>query len=240
MSPLEAADCMSRTLVVMAKAPVPRDVKTRLCPPLDHQTAAQLHWCFVKDTLEKLSSLSDVEIAIAFTPKSALLRFQAIAPWCRRFLVQTGKDLGERMLNCFRQLCDPGRSVAIVGSDAPTLPVGLVDQAFESLSRGTADVVVGPCSDGGYYLIGMNVPIPQLFRDIDWSTPTVLDKTIALLTQMHVRYDLLPEWYDVDTPEELARLVDEILSPGGSATSVRNTAAFLTGLVERGTLPRPH
>jgi hypothetical protein len=94
-------------------------------------------------------------------------------------------------------------------SDSPTLPPAYVAQAF-TLLDGDADAVFGPCRDGGYYLVGMKRPLPALLREVQMSTPTVLADTLAIAARDGVRVALLPEWYDVDTGEELAHLAYEL------------------------------
>ena len=119
--------------------------------------------------------------------------------------VQLGADLGERILNAFREILDRGHpSVAIVGSDAASLPPDRMNQAFDLLRE--SDVVLGPCHDGGYYLIALHTPRPELMRDICWGTSTVLSDTVTRAAEIGASVALLDPWYDVDTPEDLALL----------------------------------
>ena len=107
-------------------------------------------------------------------------------------------------------------------SDSPTLPPAYITEAFSQLD-GAADVVIGPCRDGGYYLIGMKHPHPRLLREVQMSTPHVLRDTLALAAELGVRVALLPEWYDVDTVSELAELRAELATTnhGVAAHTVR-------------------
>ena len=112
-------------------------------------------------------------------------------------------------------------------SDSPTLPPHYVAQAY-TLLDGDADVVFGPCRDGGYYLVGMKRPLPALLREVQMSTPTVLADTLAIAARDGVRVGLLPEWYDVDTGEELAQLVGELQN--GTAAPAEHTRRGLAAL----------
>ncbi len=221
---------MRRTLVVMAKAPIPGEVKTRLCPPLDGRQCAQLHESFVLDTLEKASAVPDAELVISYAPAGMLSFFREAAPDADGYLLQKGKDLGKRLWHCLERVCEPGRAVVVIGADSPTLPVRCLELAFDALASGRVDVVLGPVSDGGYYLIGMTFPYPELFEGINWSTPEVLDKSIERTAELGLDWYLLPEWYDVDTPADLTRLKKELLSlPAGNRTA-HHTREFLARL----------
>lgn len=96
-----------------------------------------------------------------------------------------------------------------MNSDSPSLPIASLRQAFTELDQG-CDVVLGPCDDGGYYLIGLRQPQPRLLHEVRMSTPTVVAETLALAHAMGLRTALLPPWYDVDTATELWRLRDEL------------------------------
>lgn len=112
-------------------------------------------------------------------------------------VIQQGKDLGERMKYAFAEAFRNGyKKVVIIGSDCAELSSGIIEQAFDSL--GKQDVVVGPSVDGGYYLLGMKRLHPNLFEDIEWSTPVVLSKTLERVKQERLGLHLLPELNDVD------------------------------------------
>ena len=154
-------------LVVMAKAPRPGEVKTRLVPPLRPEDAAALHRCCVLDTLEKVSRLDGVDIALAYWPPDAEAEFDKL--WSGeggglRFS-QAGRDLGERMLTCFRRVFDAGyRCAALHGTDIPLASAGELARGFERLRRDSTDLVLGPTDDGGYYFIGARAVHPELFE----------------------------------------------------------------------------
>jgi rSAM/selenodomain-associated transferase 1 len=191
-------------LVVVAKAPVPGQVKTRLIPPLTSAEAADLYRCFLEDRIIAMNSLRGVDLAIAYTPSDARGMF---VPFSRNefsLFSQKGKDLGERLSRIFEEkLADGYDAVSIIDSDSPDLPPSTVQESFERLLSDQADVVFGPCHDGGYYLVGMRKPHPQLFCDIPWSTETVLANTLETAKKMGLKTNLLPRWNDLDTFEDL-------------------------------------
>jgi rSAM/selenodomain-associated transferase 1 len=123
--------------------------------------------------------------------------------------IQSEGDLGERLSQLFLTSCGRGISrVVVLGSDSPTLPLDVVNEAFDELA--THEVVLGPAEDGGYYLLGARRWIPGIFRDIPWGTAEVLDTTIAALDREDISYRRLPAWYDIDRDEDLRKLRSEI------------------------------
>jgi rSAM/selenodomain-associated transferase 1 len=213
--------------MVVAKKPAPGQTKTRLCPPLTSETAAALYECFLHDTLEIMRSTPDVTRAIVYLPEDAESYFEELAPDFVRSL-QEGADLGERLDNLLTAAFNQGASLAVVmDSDSPTLPVAYLNQAFQDL-QADADVVLGPCEDGGYYLIGLKAPQPRLLREVQMSTPHVLHDTLAIANELRLRVALLPTWYDVDTANELQRLRQELQNDAATgASSAKHTRAFL-------------
>jgi rSAM/selenodomain-associated transferase 1 len=199
---------MQNVLLVVAKKPAPGQTKTRLCPPLNSEQAAELYECFLCDTLALMRNIPDVKPKIVYLPQNADNYFRNLAP-DMDLLQQRGDSLGERLDNLLTDvLLDGADKAVVINSDSPTLPAEYLVQAFEQLSA--ADVVLGPAFDGGYYLIGMKEPQPHLLRKVQMSTPNVLQDTLELARTKSVSVSLLPEWYDVDTVEELHRLQIEI------------------------------
>ena len=109
----------------------------------------------------------------------------------------------------------PGPAAIAVDSDSPTLPMAYVREAAAVLGEDRADVVLGPCEDGGYYLIGTRQPHPGLFEGILWSTAQVLGMTLEKARVLDLRVHLLPSWFDVDTERDLRRLHEEMIRQGG-------------------------
>jgi rSAM/selenodomain-associated transferase 1 len=199
---------MKRALLIVAKRPMPRQTKTRLCPPLLPEQAAQLYECFLRDTLDVARAVPAVTRYIAFLPHGESEYFRQLAPDFD-LTPQGGESLGERLDNALtRCLSDGHERAVIMDSDSPTLPSAYVAQAFDGLDD--ADVTLGPCEDGGYYLIGLKRPQPRLLREVRMSTPHVLRDTLALANEAGLRVALLPTWYDVDTLQELQRLHNEL------------------------------
>ncbi len=191
----------------MAKAPVCGTVKTRLVPPLTLEQATELYRALLQDQLEHLTALESAELYLAFTPADALPLIASMAPGGYGCFAQRGGDLGERMNDVFAELRRRGHgNLIVIGSDLPPVPLGTFDQAFAQLSGGGKRVVLGPSRDGGYYLIGMNQPVPEMFSGMTWSDERVFEATTDRLTQLGIDFGLLPEWFDVDTVEDLDSL----------------------------------
>ncbi len=197
---------MSRAFTIMAKAPRAGEVKTRLCPPLSAEEAAELSRCFLVDTLAKVNLLGAATPVLSYTPDEARDFFQALAPGFL-LLPQRGVDLGARMAHCFAQLFHRGYTdVLLMGSDLPTLPQDVLWQALDLMAQPQTDVVLGPSEDGGYYLIGLRTLHRELFEAMTWSTSRVLAETVERAETKGLQVAYLPDWFDVDTPEDLERL----------------------------------
>jgi uncharacterized protein len=221
---------LTRMLLVVAKQPAPGQTKTRLCPPLTGEMAAQLYSCFLADTLDIMRRVPGVSRTIAYLPEDAGGYFRRLAPDLS-LTPQRGESLGERLDHLIVDaLANGAAQVVVMDSDSPTLPPAYVAQAFEELAAG-ADVVLGPCQDGGYYLVGMTRPHPRLLREVQMSTPTVLRDTLAIAAEVGARVALLPQWYDVDTVSELENLRTEL--HGVDAQVAFQTRRFLERLNER-------
>jgi len=228
------------SLGIFAKYPEPGRAKTRLIPALGPQGAAALHKQLVRHTLNgvgELLGLREVEAQIwtaGADPRAFADRFGTPLP-C---VAQRDGDLGQRMLAAFREMLRASRSGVIIGTDCPDLSAGLLDLAFEALH--TADVVLGPASDGGYYLIGLKRPVPALFENVEWSTSTVLARTLERASALGLSVRLLPTLSDVDEPQDLAvwERVRATMSPAGEAPMLSiivptlNEAGRIGGLVD--------
>lgn len=194
-------------LAIMAKVPIPGQVKTRLCPPLTPDQAAGLARCFLQDRVEQIAGIEAAEPIVAFTPAEGADELRRLLPGPVRLVPQNGADLGARLDRVLTDLLGDGSPGAIaVDADSPSLPTAFLRQACAHLLDGTAEVVLGPCEDGGYYLVGLRAPAPELFRAMPWSTPAVLGETLARIGRLGRRLALLPPWFDVDRGEDLARL----------------------------------
>jgi len=214
-------------LIVVAKQPAPGRTKTRLSPPLKPEQACSLYECFLKDTLDLIRQVKQVHPVIAFLPAGADTYFQQLATDFE-LIQQNGSDLGARLDNAISGYLSRGyERVVIMNSDSPTLPSAYLSRSFETL-KAEVDVVLGPCEDGGYYLIGVKRPIPRLLREVKMSTQTVTVDTIALAAEENLRVHLLPTWYDVDDAASLKRLAKEVRN--GNPGIATNTRKFMVHL----------
>ena len=204
----------STALVIFAKAPIPGEVNTRLCPPLTPDEAATLHGSFVLDMLER------TKLAVA-TFQLPFQRYLACAPSSEhvffkimeerqgvRLLDQVGEDLGHRIhRTCVDLFAKGHKQVIIVGTDVPTLPLSVYQEAFAILGR--SDVVLGPALDGGYYLIGLTQPTEKLFAGVPWSTDQVFAITQQQAKTLGLSVGLTTAWRDMDTIADLQALIAE-------------------------------
>ncbi len=217
---------MNRALIIVAKQPEAGRTKTRLSPPLNGQQAAALYHHFLLDTLELMQQVEIAQPILAYTPDEALPFFRDLAPDGFEFVPQVGPDLGERLHNVLSACLQNGYQQAVVmDSDSPTLPVDTLRRAFRELDEPATDVVLGPCEDGGYYLIGLKEPCADLFRGVPMSTPQVAAETLQRAQEQGLRVAQLPRWYDVDLYADIQRLDEELCAlPDDRA---RHTRAFL-------------
>jgi rSAM/selenodomain-associated transferase 1 len=212
-------------LCIMAKAPEAGRVKTRLSPPLSPDDAAELYRCFLLDKIAQTRGVAGAELMLAYEPAQAAAVFAALAPGFT-LLLQRGADLTARLVAVCDELFRNGYdAVILIDSDSPTLPAGRLERAVTLMSGSASDLVLGPSEDGGYYLIGLRRPHPELFEGMPWSTPAVLEETLRRARALGLSSTRLEAWYDVDTAADLARLQAELAddSDGGP----RHTRRFL-------------
>jgi hypothetical protein len=194
-------------VLFFVKSPFSAPVKTRLADEIGTDTAVELYKCFVQDLLITLRPHYK-NLRICFHPPED---YEQISKWLGNeytYLPQQGRDLGERMKNAFTRAFENNCTHAILlGSDSPDLPPDILNQAFQSLH--THDCVIGPASDGGYYLIGFSQDgfLPEIFEEISWSSDRVLARTIAIFKQRNQSVHLLPQWHDIDTLKDLKSLI---------------------------------
>lgn len=198
---------MSTALIIFAKAPIPGDVKTRLCPPLDEEEAASLHGSLVLDAIERTKGLQGVTLYVAGAPDLEHPFFKVMeGRYGARLLLQRGPDLGSRMRQAMQDAFDQGaKDVILTGTDLPTLPRAHLVEALK-LIKGHA-VVLGPTTDGGYYLIGLRKMMPGLFQGIAWSTTSVFAETKKKVEAAGLSLGLLPECRDLDTLDDLKAFI---------------------------------
>jgi len=221
-------------LVVLTKFPEPGQSKTRLVPPLSFAEAAELAHALLLDQLKNLAAFSAAQLFIAFTPADKAIFFQGLLPRQNSCFPQQGETLGDRMRHAFEVLLDEGfKRVLLIGGDLPAVPLKTLTDAFATLEN-DSEIVLGPASDGGYYLLGMNRRIPEIFERMAWSRPDVLSVTIARLVSLNRKFKLISPWYDIDTLDDLRRLnSDCAAAPAGF---MENTVALLQKFKQGGKL----
>src|ERR1700704_4087175 len=194
-------------IAVMAKASRPGLTKTRLVPPLRFEEAAAFNTAFLQDAVANLLSAGrQVEITgyIAFGPPGSESFFERtlgpeidlISAWLPNF--------GDCLLLAIETILARGQSAAVVlNSDSPTLPTSLLVETAEVLARPGDRAVLGPSTDGGYYLLGLKQAHRRVFEDITWSTERVAEQTLERAREIGLDVHILPPWYDVDDLEAL-------------------------------------
>ena len=213
-------DC---TLVIMAKAPKPGAVKTRLSQCLPPPAVTTLYRCLLEDTVTLAHSLSNVEVAI-MCPASDVDDLANLGGDAVRVVAQTGEGLAAALTSVFAQFAGTGQQRIIAfNSDSPHLPASVLERAFEALA--TCDVVVGPTHDGGYYLVGAKATHPGLFNGDGMGTSSALEMLLQRVRDLGLSVRLADPFYDIDVASDLIRLDGELrLSPPRAP----RTAAWLT------------
>jgi rSAM/selenodomain-associated transferase 1 len=199
---LKLLDIQKQHLIIFTRYPEPGKTKTRLIPALGSIGAANLQQQMTEHTISQareLQKTAGISVEVRFAGGSS----QLMQDWLGSNLVYQSQgegDLGERMARSLAETFQKNaEKVIIIGTDCPNLTSHLLTTAFEQLQ--TVDLVLGPAMDGGYYLIGLRRPIPELFANIDWGTSQVLQQTVAIVEKLQVSHFYLPVLADVDRPE---------------------------------------
>jgi uncharacterized protein len=190
-------------LIIFTRYPEPGKTKTRLIPALGENGAAQLHRRMAEYTVEQARSVScAIEIWYVGGTK------ELMQDWLGKDLCyreQPAGDLGDRMCGAFRSAFEQGyQPVMIIGTDCPGITTAILAQGFAELQNQV--VAIGPAIDGGYYLIGLQRLVPELFQGITWSTSTVFSETVAITDRLQLPTYLLPSLPDIDLPADLQYL----------------------------------
>jgi rSAM/selenodomain-associated transferase 1 len=237
-------------IAVMAKAPRPNQVKTRLVPPLTPDEAASLHASFLRDMTENIREAGRaIPLAgfVAFAPAGAEALFDGMLASETGLVLADGSieippgvtGMGRALLHAMTSLLAQGYGAAcLVNSDSPTLPTAFLVGAAEVLAQPGDRMVLGAADDGGYYLIGMKSPHAALFQDVAWSTDQVSAQTLAQAKRVGLDVVTLPTWFDVDDVATLTRLVDDLTTTqpdGATPYAAQVTRAWLEqmGVAER-------
>jgi rSAM/selenodomain-associated transferase 1 len=216
---------LKEALVLMAKAPITGEVKTRLIGPLSPDEATELYINFLADTFALMEDARDerenLSLVLSYTPEGQEEAFEAVERQGSMMIAQRGDGLGERLYHCFGDLFEAGfDSIVVIGGDSPTLPLEFLIDAFNLLEN-PHDFVLGPAEDEGYYLIGMRSLNRSIFENIPWGKAGVLSATKERAVESGLNLRLLPVWYDIDSPQELDRLREDLKSGRGLAEYTR-------------------
>jgi rSAM/selenodomain-associated transferase 1 len=194
-------------LTIFTRYPEPGLTKTRLISALGEEGAAALQKELTEKTLQKIEQLvktSTIEPVICFEGGD----MDTMQNWLgsdRFYKKQVQGDLGEKLKKAFDEAFSGGaQRVVTIGCDCPGLCREHISRAFDALYF--KDLVLGPATDGGYYLIGIKYPIEELFKDIPWGTDKVFEKTVSLAQQLGLSIEILEELHDVDRPEDLKHI----------------------------------
>lgn len=197
-----------RVLVIMAKAPRPGAVKTRLVPSLSPDAVTALYCCLLHDTLALARSLGDVEVAI-MCPHTDVNELVQVAGNQASVVAQKGEGLAAGLTSVFAHFAkEHQRRVIAFNSDSPHLPRSVLEDAFETLAG--RDVVVGPTHDGGYYLVGAKAFHPTLFAHDGMGTSTALERLLSRAQALKLSVGFADPFYDIDVGEDLTRLAAEL------------------------------
>ncbi len=199
------------SLLLLVKYPSKGRVKTRLASRIGEENAVLLYRDFVQICFQNICRLKQLDCTIYFDPSEEEDAFRAWlghSSTCMKppdFLPQPDGDFGQRIRYGIENRLQTYSSVIVLGTDSPDLPLDYIEQAARYLQN--IDVVVGPADDGGYYLIGLSRPAPLIFENISWSTEKVFMETISAIRDLSLTCHILPPWYDVDTLDDLRRLL---------------------------------
>jgi uncharacterized protein len=196
-----------RVLVIMAKAPRPGAVKTRLASRLSPEAVTDFYCCLLEDTLALAQSLDGVEVAI-MCPGSDAHGLTQLAGNRVSVVAQKGEGLVAGLTSVFAHFASDHRRTIAFNADSPHLPPSALEDAFETLA--THDLVVGPTHDGGYYLIGAKASHPSLFAADGMSTSRALDRLLSRARTLELSVGLADPFYDIDVTEDLTRLAEEL------------------------------
>jgi uncharacterized protein len=220
--PAHATTAASCGIAFMAKASAPGRAKTRLVPPLTFEEAAVLNTAFLQDVADNvLIAAGDAEchggIAgyAAYGPPGSEDFFRRTLPGAIGLIEAWRQNFGDCLLHTIEEIFARGHASAVVlNSDSPTLPTAYLVETAAALARPGDRAVLGPSSDGGYYLLGLKAAHRRLFEDIAWSTERVAEQTLERAREIGLDVYRLPVWYDVDDLESLRRLHAELRRPG--------------------------
>lgn len=227
----------AHALAVFARPPRPGQAKTRLAREIGADEAAELYRCFLIDLLCRLDTArnagaNSTDLWVAWAPGPHDEPHHPPAEMAaviggRRAFAQEGSDLGGRLSHATERLLQSGyRTVTVIGSDSPTLPVEVALAAGPSLDPD--EIVLAPAIDGGFWLVALAQAQPLLWEDVAWSTDQALADVRDRATRAGLRVRLGPEWHDVDVRADLQRLADDLAAAPGLCPLTREAMGRLT------------
>lgn len=209
-------------LIIFIKIPVPGHVKTRLQPQITQEEAARIYHGFILDLHQRFGTHASFDCWYAVASENFNRDILNQILGTVKFFVQENGDIGKRMSHAFEEIFNSGYNHAVlVGSDIPHLPLSSVLDSFEQLEFN--DVILGPSDDGGYYLVGLNKPIPALFSDLTWSNDQVFDHTLKKVEQHHLKSYLLKQLSDIDDYHSLKKVYLQLQGAEKSSPDFPNT-----------------
>ena len=197
-------------IAVMGKASAPGRTKTRLVPPLNAEDAARLNTAFLQDAIGNvIAAAGEVDLApyVAYGPAGSEPFFREYLPAIVDLVECCLPNFGDCLCHALTTLLARGHSAAcVLNADSPTLPTRLLIEAARARARAPECIVIGPSTDGGYYLLGLTRVHRRLFTDIEWSSPRVFEQTRQRAAELNLAVTLLEPWYDVDDAAALQQL----------------------------------
>jgi uncharacterized protein len=241
----DRSDLASCGIAVMAKASLPGKTKTRLVPPLSFEEAAAFNTAFLQDVAANIAAAgqeASIAAYMAYGPPGATAFFESIFPSSVGLIESWHPNFGDCLFTAINQELARGHAGAVVlNSDSPTLPTALLVETAEVLAQPGDRLVLGPSTDGGYYLLGLKRAHRRMFEDIDWSTDRVARQTLERAREIDLAVHTLRAWYDVDDAEALRTLYTELIQDVAFAPDLErypaaNTTALLRFLIEESDL----
>lgn len=199
---------MKKAIICFTRVPKPDTTKTRLLGLLTPEQCARIHWAFLKD-LSRIYPTVDADLFISHTPDPEWIRLAEVFPFAAGYFPQEGADLGEKMQNALEKVLAIGYDKAVLtGADLPLMTAGHLESGFAALE--SHDMTIGPTPDGGYYLIGMKAPHPEIFHVPSYGGATVYESTLAAVRESGASFSPALSCPDLDTPDDLRDLGTKI------------------------------
>lgn len=192
---------MNRALIIFTRVPIPGQTKTRMMPEVSAAGCARIHTCFLQD-IRRECRKTNADIYICYTPKEKQEKLYPVFGSGVHYFPQEGYGLGERMYRAIRRVLNGGYdSCILMGADVPEVKAEYLNRAFRMLE--SRDIVLGPTTDGGYYLVGMNIPHRSAFEVKGYGKSSVLADTVRHLEREGLKVGFTETLQDMDTYEDL-------------------------------------